>query len=73
MKAHPHDIDRKLKEANYKSLGWANGWGEKYPEEIEKCVELKHHRNDVSHNMRGTENTVSCDICKIYYKYDCSD
>ena len=23
--------------------------------------------------QRGSENTVSCPICKIFWKYDCSD
>lgn len=43
-----------------------------YPE-YGKCRDEKHKRDDVQHNPRGSENTVSCDICKIYWKYDCSD
>jgi hypothetical protein len=31
------------------------------------------HWDNVQHNQRGSENTVSCDVCKIYWKYDCSD
>jgi hypothetical protein len=43
-----------------------------YPE-YGKCREQKHRTIEVSHNQRGSENTVSCPICKIYWKYDCSD
>lgn len=42
-----------------------------YPE-YGKCRDLKHRRIEVSHNRSGSENTVSCPICKIYWKYDCS-
>ena len=38
-----------------------------------KCRDLRHQKIEVSHNQRGSENTVSCPICKIYWKYDCSD
>lgn len=38
-----------------------------------KCRREKHRIIEVSHNSRGSENTVSCPICKIYWKYDCSD
>lgn len=44
------------------------------------CLEKGHndHRNvehwdSVQHDNRGSENTVSCDACRIYWKYDCSD
>ena len=37
-----------------------------------KCRDLKHRRIEVSHNRSGSENTVSCPVCKIYWKYDCS-
>jgi hypothetical protein len=43
-----------------------------YPE-YGKCKRLKHINDEVQHNQRASENTVSCDICKIYWKYDCSD
>lgn len=43
-----------------------------YPE-YGKCRRLKHETDEIQHNQRGSENTVSCDICKIYWKYDCSD
>jgi hypothetical protein len=43
-----------------------------YPE-YGKCCDEKHKKDEIQHNMRGSENTVSCDICKIYWKYDCSD
>ena len=37
------------------------------------CKDAKHLHIEVQHNQRGSENTVSCPICKIYWKYDCSD
>lgn len=43
-----------------------------YPE-YGKCKEQKHRTIEVSHNQRGTENTVSCPVCMIYWKYDCGD
>ena len=43
-----------------------------YPE-FTNCIDLGHQRIEVSHNRRGTENTVSCPVCKIFWKYDCSD
>ena len=96
MKAHKDELNRMLKESNYKFLGWQNGWQhtyldekgnvtadefqirsirydkERYPE-YRNCVDQKHKRDECQHNPRGSENTVSCDICKIYWKYDCSD
>ena len=52
-----------------KSFGYSK---ENYPE-YNKCIDLKHLKIEVSHNRRGSENTVSCPICKIYWKYDSSD
>jgi hypothetical protein len=37
------------------------------------CRDAGHVPDTVLHNVRGTENTVSCDKCKIYWKYDCGD
>ena len=45
---------------------------EDYPE-YGKCRDLKHKHTDIQYDRRGSENTVSCPICKIYWKYDCSD
>ena len=45
---------------------------EDYPEYGE-CREKQHPVDHVSHNSRGSEHTVSCDICEIYWKYDSSD
>lgn len=45
---------------------------ELYPEYY-NCINSKHLLIHVSHNSRGSENTVSCPICKIYWKYDSSD
>jgi hypothetical protein len=53
----------------HKSFGYSK---ENYPE-YRNCIDLNHRRIEVSHNSRGSENTVSCPICKIYWKYDCSD
>lgn len=53
----------------YKSFGYSK---ETYPE-YNNCIDLKHRRIEVSVNNRGSENIVSCPICKIYWKYDCSD
>jgi len=52
-----------------KSFGYSK---ENYPE-YRKCIDAKHRRIEVHHNYRGTENTVSCPICKVYWKYDCGD
>jgi hypothetical protein len=43
-----------------------------HPEHTQ-CIEAGHQRIEVSHSVRGTENTVSCPICKVFWKYDCSD
>lgn len=45
---------------------------EDYPE-YRHCVDSKHHTDTVRHDNKGFENTVSCDICKIYWKFDSSD
>jgi hypothetical protein len=53
----------------HKSFGYSK---ENYPE-YRNCIDSKHRRIEVTHDSRGSENTVSCPICKIYWKYDCSD
>ena len=45
---------------------------EMYPE-YGSCIEQNHRRIDVSHDGRGSEHTVSCPACMIYWKYDSSD
>lgn len=45
---------------------------EKHPV-YRNCIDSGHTRIEVQHNQRGSENSVSCPICKIYWKYDCSD
>jgi len=57
--------DEKLR----KSFGYLTA---DYPE-YGKCRDAKHRTISVQHDNRGSENTVSCPECKIYYKYDCSD
>lgn len=89
-------IDEQLTDANYKFLGWQNGWHhiyldkdknpttdkskqvyfdytkEQYPE-YRNCLDSGHKRENLQHDNRGSENTVWCEVCKIYWKYDCSD
>lgn len=73
MKAHKDEIDKLLQEWDYKFLWWENGWTLiKKPEYIQ-CRLHKHKLDEVEKSHRGSENVVSCDICKIYWKYDCSD
>lgn len=43
-----------------------------YPE-YGKCIREKHRRIEVQHSRSGSENTVSCPLCMIYWKYDSSD
>lgn len=45
---------------------------DKYPE-YAACIEQKHPLTEIRMNYSGTENIVSCPICKIYWKYDSSD
>ena len=56
---------------DYKYLGYQNGWKE--PSEYTECRSKKHKLHDKQHNHRGSNNTVRCEECKIFYKYDCSD
>lgn len=51
-----------------KSFGYSK---EDYPE-YRKCIDSKHMHIEVNHNRSGSENTVSCPKCMIYWKYDCS-
>jgi hypothetical protein len=41
--------------------------------EYSNCITQKHRRIEVQHTRSGSENTVSCPTCMIYWKYDCSD
>jgi hypothetical protein len=75
-----NEMQRELKSKGYKYLNWANGWGHNESLEYEECNRLGHNdyrnpdaRSDVQHNPRGSTNTVYCDVCKIYWNYDCSD
>ena len=48
---------------------------EDYPE-YGKCQRLRHQHREIDNSLykyRGTDNVVICDICKIYWHYDCSD
>lgn len=67
-----YDEDGKLCEETKKPSVYFGYSKDKYPE-YRNCIDSKHLRIEVNHNQRGTENTVSCPICKIYWKYDSSD
>lgn len=73
MKATPNEIDRLLKADGYKFLGWENGRATREHPEYVSCHNQNHVRDTVHHDNRGNENTVSCDECKVYWKYDSSD
>ena len=70
--------ERKVKEANYKDLGWDNGRITD-TEEQKNCLLLQHnvmtsgHKFDVSGNNRGSKNIHGCNTCKWFSYYDCSD
>jgi hypothetical protein len=69
----PSITDTELKSAGYKFIGWMNEWEKPFPMEFLHCVNSSHVREEVSFSNRGSNNTVYCEICKIYWKYDCSD
>lgn len=73
MKAEPKLIDAELKKAGYKFLGWENSSKTREVPEYQHCQSEKHVRDTVDHDNRGLEHTVSCDVCKVYWKYDSSD
>lgn len=74
MIALPILIKKQLEDANYKYLGYANGWksGE-FPKEYNECIAQGHQLDDVSLNRNRTNNVYSCDKCKFYYCVDSSD
>ena len=51
-------------------LGWANGWGET-PEVVKKCREAGH--SPVEIGLGSCVHQVTCDKCKITYRYDSGD
>ena len=71
--------DHELKEMGYKSLGWANGWGNPTwgnptPDMYKNCKQTyKDGLDHVSHNQRGTDETYMCHACRFYYKVDGGD
>lgn len=73
MKSEPNKIDGLLKADGYKFLGWENSEATRNIPEYIHCQNEKHKRDTVDHDNRGIEHTVSCDECKIYWKYDSSD
>ena len=68
----PTAISLELVQIEYKFLGWDNSWSIKPPELI-LCKEAKHERRYFYQGRRGLNNTVVCDKCRYYYKYDSSD
>lgn len=73
MKSTPNEIDKLLKAEGYKFLGWENDSKVRQIPEYIKCHQENHKRDTVDHDNRGLEHTVSCDECKLYWKYDSSD
>lgn len=55
-----------LQKAGYKCLGWLNC--QNMPAEYHECI---HNPSEISYSQ--TKNLCYCDICKIYWFYDCSD
>jgi hypothetical protein len=66
-------FDKNGNETNDETLKETFGYSTKDYPEYGNCRDLKHKCTAVQHDSRGAENTVSCPICKIYWKYDCSD
>lgn len=66
-----YDKHGKITEDNAAKVSF--GYTEQDYPEYGKCRRLGHKIDDIAHGSRGSENTVSCDECKIYWKYDCSD
>jgi hypothetical protein len=48
------------------------GYLEKDHPEYIRCRKAGHKTEETQKNQRGSENIVSCDVCKIYWKYDSS-
>jgi len=72
-----YKINAKSANYNYDSngytfLGWQNTW-EGEPKILQECRAKNHRYIEVKVGNKGMDNTVSCHICKIYWKYDCSD
>lgn len=56
----------------YKFLGWLNDGQVQKTEEYKNCQKLDHDRNQVDNN-ETCDHTISCDVCRIFWKYDSSD
>ena len=56
----------------YTFLGWENTWIEE-PQLLKECRAKNHEYVETKIGRKGMDNTVSCPVCKIYWKYDCSD
>ena len=66
--------DDELKQLHYAFLGWMNGWDwNNKPDAYVSCKAKGHKSIEVSHSIRGSDNTIYCDICKIWWKCDSSD
>lgn len=63
--------DKELRERGYKFLGWMNGWVT-VPQECKHCRE-NHHSQKTIDDYQTCDHTISCDVCKIFWKYDSGD
>lgn len=64
--------DQQLRENGYKFLGWMNGWVKWNPIEYDDCHNRQHDLNSFDSNTT-CDHTISCDVCRIYWKYDSGD
>lgn len=60
--------ENKEQKKEMKYLGWANGWGDNYPEIVKNC----HHSLKEEETGR-CEHCYTCEICGFYYMVDSSD
>lgn len=69
-----YPIDQELADKGYARLGWRNFWENDHNDTHYECyVKLGHKAKNQSHSNRGSDHTISCDICKYFYKLDTSD
>lgn len=56
----------------FKFIGYLNDPETRTNPAYINCQNSDHERNQVDNN-ETCDHTISCDICKIYWKYDSSD
>lgn len=59
-----------MKEEEYESLGYANGWGN-YPDQVKEALEKGYELKETI--LRPGVIQVVCDELKFKYYVDCSD